>query len=341
MGARSVYAAAHVAAFPDGSIDWESTLGFREHLWAYGFGVAEAMDTAQRGMGLSFDQAGELITRSAARARQLGTAIVSGAGTDQLPPGAHSLDTIAAAYAEQLDFVQATGSRVIVMASRALAASARSAQDYLEVYGRVLDRANGPVMLHWLGEAFDPALAGYWGSGEFAAAADTVLELIRRAGGKVSGVKLSVLNAGHEIALRRRLPPGVRLYTGDDYHYAELIRGDEHGYSDALLGAFAAITVPAAAALAALDRGDLAGYDAAMNPTVPLSRLIFSPPTFDYKAGVAFLAWLNGLQPHFAMLGQFQRRRSAGHLAKVYELARNAGALIDVGLASERWAAHR
>jgi hypothetical protein len=338
MGSRSVYAAAHVAAFPDGSIDWESTLAFREHLWAYGFGVAEAMDTAQRGMGLTFDQAGELISRSAARARQLGTAIVSGAGTDQLPAGEHSLDTIGAAYAEQLKFVQSTGSQVIVMASRALAASARSARDYLEVYGQLLRLADQPVLLHWLGEAFDPALAGYWGSEDFTAAADTVVELIGRAGGKISGVKLSVLDAAKEVALRRRLPPGVRMYTGDDFHYAELIKGDEFGHSDALLGAFAAITAPAAVALAALDRGDLAGYDAAMNPTVPLSRLIFEPPTFDYKVGVAFLAWLNGLQPHFAMLGQLQHRRSAGHLAKVYELAGQAGALIDLPLASQRWA---
>ncbi|HEX9625175.1 MAG TPA: DUF993 family protein [Streptosporangiaceae bacterium] len=336
--ARSVYAAAHVAAFPDGGIDWDATLAFREHLWAHGFGVAEAMDTAQRGLGLSFEQAGELITRSAARAEQLGTAIVSGAGTDQLPGGAHSLETVVAAYAEQLRFVQATGSQVIVMASRALAASARSAGDYLGVYTELLRHADQPVMLHWLGEAFDPALRGYWGSEDFAAAADTVIELIGRADGKISGVKLSVLDAGHEIAMRRRLPPGVRLYTGDDFHYAELIKGDAQGHSDALLGAFAAITAPAAAALAALDRGDLAGYDAAMNPTVPLSRLIFEVPTFDYKVGVAFLAWLNGLQPHFAMLGQLQQRRSAEHLAKVYELAEKAGALIDVGLASRRWA---
>jgi hypothetical protein len=227
------------------------------------------------------------------------------------------------------------------MASRALAASAQSARGYLEVYAKVTERADQPVLLHWLGEAFDPALRGYWGSEDFAAAADTVIEIIRRAGGKVSGVKLSVLNADHEIALRRRLPPGVRLYTGDDYNYADLIKGDAQGHSDALLGAFAAITVPAARALAALDRGDLAGYDAAMNPTVPLSRLIFEPPAFDYKAGIAFLAWLNGLQPHFAMLGQFQRRRSAEHLARVYELARNAGALTDVELASKRWAGQR
>jgi len=333
---RSAYAAAHVAAFPDGSIDWAATMAFREHLWRHGFGLAEAMDTAQRGMGLTFAQAGELITRSAARAAELGAVIASGAGTDQLAPGPHPLPDIVAAYAEQIDLVQSAGSQVILMASRALAASARSAADYQEVYGRVLTLADQPVLLHWLGEAFDPALAGYWGSAKFGAAADTVVDLIERADGKVAGVKLSVLDAGSEIALRRRLPEGVRLYTGDDYNYAELIRGDGQGHSDALLGAFAAVTAPAAAALHALDAGDLAGYDAAIGPTVPLSRLIFEPPAYDYKVGVAFLAWLNGLQAHFAMIGGLQDRRSAGHLTRVFELAARARALRDPELAVSR-----
>ncbi len=333
---RRAYAAAHVAAFPDGSIDWESTMAFREHLWRHGFGVAEAMDTAQRGMGLSAGQAAELIGRSSARAAALGGVIASGAGTDQLTAGRHPLPDIVAAYCEQVERVQAAGSPVILMASRALAASARSADDYLDVYGQVLRRAEHPVLLHWLGSAFDPALAGYWGSERFAAAAGTVLELTRRADGKVEGIKLSVLNAAHEIALRRRLPAGVRMFTGDDFHYAELIRGDADGYSDALLGAFAAVTAPAAAALHALDAGDLAGYDAAMGPTTALSRLVFEPPTHDYKVGVAFLAWLNGLQPHFAMLAGMQRRRSAAHLAGVFELAAQARALADPVLAVSR-----
>jgi hypothetical protein len=333
---RRVYAAAHVAAFPDGSIDWDATMAFREHLWAHGFGLAEAMDTAQRGQGLSYPQASELIRRSATRAAELGTTIASGAGTDQLPAGEHPLGAIVAAYAEQIEQVQATGSDVIVMASRALAASARSADDYLEVYGRLLKLADRPVLLHWLGDVFDPALRGYWGNEEFDLAASTVIELIERADGKVGGVKLSVLDAGSEVALRRRLPAGVRLYTGDDFNYAELIRGDADGHSDALLGAFAAITAPAAAALAALDRGDLAGYDAAMAPTVPLSRLIFESPTYYYKVGVAFLAWLNGFQPCFAMLGGLERRRPARHLLRVFELAAAARALTDPELAVER-----
>ncbi len=335
---RHVYAAAHVAAFPDGTIDWESTIAFREHLWRYGFAVAEAMDTAQRGMGLSFDLARELIGRSARRAEDLGTAIAAGAGTDQLPAGPHSLAVIIGAYEQQLALVQGAGAEVILMASRALAASARSASDYLEVYGQLLKLAERPVILHWLGEAFDPALRGYWGSEDFGAAADAVLDLIDRGDGQVRGIKLSVLNADSERALRRRLPEGVRLYTGDDFNYAELIRGDSDGHSDALLGAFAAIAAPAAAALDALDADDLAGYDAAIGPTVALSRMIFEEPTFNYKAGVAFLAWLGGLQPHFAMLDGLHERRTATHLARVFELAAAARALPRPDVAVERMA---
>ncbi len=334
---RRVYAAAHVAAHPGGeAIDWESTMRFRDYLWAHGFGVAEAMDTAQRGMGLSWEQARELIARSAERGRGAGR-LVCGVGTDQLADGErYPISRIIDAYTEQMAFAQAAGAEVVLMASRALAASARGARDYLDVYGELLRQAERPVILHWLGEAFDPALRGYWGSGEFGAAADTVLELIEMAGGGVDGVKLSVLDAGFEVALRGRLPAGVRLYTGDDFNYADLIRGDAQGHSDALLGAFAAITGPAAAALAALDRGDLLGYDAAIAPTVPLSRLLFEQPTYHYKVGVAFLAWLNGLQPHFAMLGGLERRRPVGHLIRVFELAAAARALVEPGTAAER-----
>ena len=351
---RKVFAAAHVAATPspaagggeDPVIDWDSTMRFRDHLWAHGFGVAEAMDTSQRGMGLSWAQARELIARTAARAGGAGDAggagfpraVAAGAGTDQLADGEdHTISEITAAYAEQMSFVQSTGAQVILMASRALAARARGPRDYLEVYGELLKQADRPVILHWLGEAFDPALRGYWGGQEFDAAAGTVLELIERAGGQVDGIKVSMLDASREVALRRRLPPGVRLYTGDDFNYAELIRGDAAGsHSDALLGAFAAITAPAAAALAALDEGDVAGYDAAIEPTVPLSRAIFEPPTYHYKVGVAFLAWLNGLQPHFAMLAALQRLRPARHLIRVFELAAAARALTQPDLAVER-----
>jgi hypothetical protein len=369
---RRVYAAAHVASVDGGDmIDWEATLGFRDHLWAHGFGVAEAMDTAQRGMGLSWSLARELIASSAERAAARRAAgrfadIACGAGTDHLAAGeTHSITKIIDAYGVQLDYVQSAGAGVILMASRALAAAARGPQDYLDVYGALLKRASRPVILHWLGEAFDPALRGYWG-GDFESAAATVLELIEQAGDKVDGVKLSVLDADKEVALRRKLPAGVRLYTGDDFGYADLIEGTDfndgaanhgaanhgdgnhgaashgaanHDHSDALLGAFAAVTAPAAAALHCLDAGDRAGYRAAIGPTVPLSRLIFAEPTYYYKAGVAFLAWLNGLQPRFLMLEGLERRRPPSHLINVFELAAAAGALTDPDLAVNRMTA--
>ena len=343
---RRVYAAAHVASIDSGDlIDWEATLQFREHLWAHGFAIAEAMDTAQRGMGLSWWLARELIASTAERAaahRAAGrfAGLACGAGTDHLAADkAHSLPAIIDAYSAQLAFVQSAGAQVILMASRALAAAAAGPRDYLEVYGTLLKQAAQPVILHWLGEAFDPALRGYWGGADFETAAATVLDLIDQAGDKVDGIKLSVLDADKEVALRRRLPAGIRLYTGDDFGYAELIKGDEAGHSDALLGAFAAVTAPAAAALHALDAGDLAGYDTAIGPTVPLSRLIFEEPTYYYKAGVAFLAWVNGFQPRFSMLDGLERRRPASHLIKVFELAAAAGALTDPDLAVSRMAA--
>jgi dihydrodipicolinate synthase/N-acetylneuraminate lyase len=345
---RRVYAAAHVTARSGDVIDWDATIGFRDHLWAHGFGVAEAMDTAQRGMGLSWARARELIARSAERLAKhraagalppSGPALACGAGTDQLADGQrHSLAAIARAYQEQVAFVQDAGADVILMASRALAASAGSARDYLDVYGELLEQAARPVILHWLGAAFDPALRGYWGGRDFDAAADTVIELIERGGANVAGIKLSVLDPGKEVALRRRLPAGVRLYTGDDFNYAALIRGDATGYSDALLGIFAAIAAPAAAALRALDEGNIAGYDAAMAPTVPLSRVIFEEPTYHYKVGVAFLAWLNGHQPAFSMLGGLERERAKDHLVRVFELAAAAGALTEPELAVCRMA---
>ena len=340
---RRVYAAAHVASVDSGDlIDWAATLKFRDHLWAHGFAVAEAMDTAQRGMGLSWGLARELIASTAERAAARRAAgrfagLACGAGTDHLAADVrHSLPAITDAYAVQLDYVQSAGSQVILMASRALAAAAAGPRDYLQVYGALLKQAAQPVILHWLGEAFDPALRGYWGGGDFETAAGCVLDLVEQDGDKIDGIKLSVLDAAQEVSLRRRLPSGIRLYTGDDFGYADLIKGDGLGHSDALLGAFAAVTAPAAAALRALDAGDLAGYDAAIGPTVPLSRHLFEAPTYYYKAGVAFLAWLNGLQPRFSMLDGFERRRSAGHLIRVFELAAAARALTDPDLAVSR-----
>ncbi len=343
---RRVYAAAHVASIDGGDlVDWESTLRFRDHLWDHGFAVAEAMDTAQRGMGLPWGLARELIASTAERAaarRGAGrfAGLACGAGTDHLAAdGSHSLSQIIGAYEAQLGYVQSAGTGVILMASRALAAAARGPRDYLDVYAAVLKQASQPVILHWLGEAFDPALRGYWGGAHFESAAATVLDLIDQSGDRIDGIKLSVLDAAQEISLRRRLPAGIRLYTGDDFGYADLIRGDEAGHSDALLGAFAAVTAPAAAALHSLDAGDLAGYEAAIGPTVPLSRLIFEEPTYHYKAGVAFLAWLNGLQPRFSMLDGLERSRPAAHLIRVFELAAAAGALTDPDLAVSRMSA--
>ncbi|HET8915295.1 MAG TPA: dihydrodipicolinate synthase family protein [Propionibacteriaceae bacterium] len=341
---RIVFAAAHVVADPRGEnvpgapavIDWEATLAFRRHLFRYGLGVAEAMDTAQRNMGLDWPATQELITRSSALAREHGARIASGAGTDQLLAPAGSLDEVTRAYLEQVEFVEAAGSQVIVMASRQLAAVARSADDYLGVYSTLLAQATRPVILHWLGEMFDPQLSGYWGSTDIPTATRTFLDLINEHGAKVDGVKVSLLSADHEQELRAALPQGVRLYTGDDYNYPELIEGDGLYHSDALLGAFAAIAPAASAALSALDAGDIDRYRREMDPTLELSRHIFAAPTYYYKTGIAFLAWLNGHQDGFVMVGGLQSARSIVHLGRVFELANEAQLLTDPELAAHR-----
>ncbi len=340
---RVAFAAAHVVADGRGenvpgapaAIDWESTLAFRAHLFSYGFGVAEAMDTAQRNMGLDWPAVQELVRRSAAQARDHGARIASGAGTDHASE-LGSLVAVRDAYLEQVGFVESCGSQVIVMGSRQLAALARTPDDYLGVYDAVLSQVREPVVLHWLGEAFDPQLRGYWGSTDVDVATETFLDLVRAHADKVDGVKVSLLSADHEICLRAALPEGVRLYTGDDFNYPELIRGDGAHHSDALLGAFAAIAPAGAAALAALDAGDLATYDAEMAPTLPLSRHIFEAPTWHYKTGIAFLSWLSGHQPGFTMVGGLQSARSAVHLGRLFELANDARLLPDPDLAAHR-----
>lgn len=344
FSSRVAFAAAHVVADPRGEnvpgapavIDWETTLAFRQHLFRYGLGVAEAMDTAQRNMGLDWSATQELITRSAALAREHGARIASGAGTDQLLGPVGSLEEVTRAYLEQVEFVEAAGSQVIMMASRQLAATARSAEDYLQVYSSVLTQASRPVILHWLGEMFDPQLSGYWGSIDIPTATRTFLDLINEHTTKVDGVKVSLLSADHEQQLRTALPSGVRLYTGDDFNYPELIEGDGDHHSDALLGAFAAVAPAAAAALSALDEGDIDLYRAEMAPTLPLSRHIFSVPTYYYKTGIAFLAWLNGQQDGFVMVGGLQSARSIVHLALIFELANEAQLLTDPELAAHR-----
>jgi hypothetical protein len=344
--ARVVFAAAHVVCDPfaevapgaPAALDWEATLAFRRHLWSLGFGVAEAMDTAQRGMGLDWPTSLELIRRSLAEAKALGGRIACGAGTDHLPPRAGlTLDDVAAAYAEQCGAVEAAGGQIILMASRALAAIARGPDDYAEVYGRILAQVRQPVILHWLGDMFDPALTGYWGSGDLDAAADACVQIIADHAPRIDGIKVSLLDDRREIALRRRLPAGVRMYTGDDFNYAALIRGDEQGYSDALLGIFDPIAPVASAAFQALDAGDLPRYEALLAPTVPLSRHIFQRPTFSYKTGVVFLAYLNGHQRHFRMVGGQEGARSIVHLAELFALADRAGVLLDPERAAERF----
>ncbi|MFI7606560.1 dihydrodipicolinate synthase family protein [Micromonospora sp. NPDC049366] len=341
---RVAFAAAHVVADPFGdnvpgapaAVDWESTLAFRRHLWSYGLGVAEAMDTAQRGMGLDWATTRELIDRSAAAAREVGGRIAAGAGTDHVPADLATLDEVTAAYEEQAEVVEASGAQVILMASRQLARLAGGPEDYAKVYDRLLTQVSRPVILHWLGPMFDPALNGYWGSADIPTATAALLDLIRRHAHRVDGVKVSLLDAGHERELRAALPAGVRLYTGDDFNYPELIRGDRTHHSDALLGIFAAIAPAASGALQALDRGDLAGYDAAFAPTVPLARHIFGTPTWYYKTGIAFLAWLSGHQPGFTMVAGLQSARGVVHLADLARLADDARLLPDPDLAAAR-----
>jgi hypothetical protein len=343
---RIAFAAAHVVADPladnnpwlDASIDWDKTIAFREYLWDLGLGVAESMDTAQRGMGLSWNDARELIRRAleAAKARP-GVKIACGVGTDHIAPGPDvTVDDVIRAYEEQIEAVEAMNGRLIVMASRALARAAKSPADYARVYGRILKQVKEPVILHWLGEMFDPALAGYWGSGDHMAAMDTCLEIIAANAAKVDGVKISLLSKKKEIAMRRRLPVGVRMYTGDDFNYAELIAGDEEGYSDALLGIFDAIAPAASAGLARIAKGDIQGFHGILEPTVPLSRHIFKDPTRFYKTGVVFLAWLNGLQDHFLMIGGQESARSLLHLSELFRLADKARVLHDPDRAAAR-----
>lgn len=341
--ARIVYSAAHVVADPfsasdpsgRAAVDWESTMAFRRHLAGMGLGIAEAMDTAQRGMGLDWPGALELIRRTRA---ELPEALVgNGCGTDHLDPAdARTLDDVIRAYLEQVEAIQGLGGRIVLMASRALARFATSPDDYLHVYGKVLAACDQPVILHWLGDMFDPQLAGYWGSADFPAAQETVLAVIKENLAKVDGIKMSLLDKDKEIALRRRLPLGVKMYTGDDFNYPELIEGDEQGFSHALLGIFDPLAPAAALAVGRLGRGDRAGFRAVMDPTVPLARTIFRAPTQYYKTGVVFLAWLNGFQHHFIMLNGHSAMRPLPYFTEVFRQSDSCGLLRDPELAVHR-----
>lgn len=349
---RIAYSAAHVVADPlatvdpwlTAAVDWDATIAYRRHLWSLGLGVAEAMDTAQRGMGLDWKTSLELIRRSLDAAKDVpGAFVASGCGTDHLDIDAvKSVDDVIRGYEEQMEAIEALGGKLIVMASRALARVATGPADYERVYGRVLSQAKQPVVLHWLGDMFDPALAGYWGTQDLDAAMDTALGIIAAHAAKVDGIKISLLDKDKEIAMRRRLPPGVRMYTGDDFNYAELIAGDgfgsepTHGRSDALLGIFDAIAPAASAALGELAAGNVERFHAILGPTVPLSRHIFQAPTRFYKTGVVFMAWLNGHQSHFTMVGGQQSTRSLQHLAELFRLADAADLLERPELAVQR-----
>ena len=343
---RVAYAAAHVVVDPladndpwlDRNIDWERTIAFREYLWDLGLGVAEAMDTAQRGMGLDWAGAKELITHVQSAARNRSDALIAyGAGTDHLTPSPDvTIDDVIRAYEEQVAFVEGQGGRIILMASRALAAAAKGPDDYIRVYNRILGQVKEPVMIHWLGSMFDPALAGYWGSSDDLRAMETAVTIINDNAAKVDGVKISLLSAEKEIVMRRRLDPSVKMYTGDDFNYAELIAGDSQGYSHALLGIFDAIAPAASAALSKLAQNDLDAFHRILAPTVPLSRHIFKAPTRFYKTGVVFLAYLNGFQDHFQMLGGQQSTRSIVHLSELFRLADTARVLRDPDLAVQR-----
>ena len=345
--ARIAFSAAHVVADPradvdpwlTAAVDWDRTIAYRRHLWSLGLGVAEAMDTAQRGMGLDLASSLELIRRSLDAARDFGPGalLASGAGTDQLAPGPDvTVDGVVRAYETQCEAIEAMGGRIILMASRALAACARSPDDYHYVYGRVLGGVRDKVIIHWLGDMFDPALAGYWGHADLSAAMQTCLDIMHAHADKIDGIKISLLDKEREITMRRRLPLGVRMYTGDDFNYPELIAGDEHGHSDALLGIFDAIAPAAAAALGSLQRNELSAFHDILAPTVPLSRHIFRAPTRFYKTGVVFMAYLNGHQDHFTMVGGQQSARSAVHLAELFRLADAAGLLADPDDAAAR-----
>lgn len=340
---RRALAAAHVVADPysardpwlESAIDWDATLAYRRHLWSWGMGVAEAMDTAQRGMGLDWSSSLELIGRSLDAAKDFkGAVVFSGAGTDHVASA--DVAGVIAAYEEQCAAIEKLGGRIILMASRALAAGAKSPEDYAKVYDRVLGQVKEPVIIHWLGGMFDPALEGYWGHKDHARAMDVCLDMLRRNAAKVEGIKISLLDKDKEIAMRRRLPQGVRMYTGDDFNFAELIEGDAGGHSDALLGIFDAIAPAACAALSALAAGQHERYHEILAPTVPLSRHIFCAPTRFYKTGVVFMAWLNGHQEHFVMVGGQQSARHIVHLAELFRLADAAGLLADPGLACAR-----
>ena len=351
---RIAYAAAHVVADPrkevdpwlQTAVDWDATIKYRRYLWSLGLGVAEAMDTAQRGMGLDWPTSLELIQRSIDAARdfsathQINTLLASGAGTDHLKASpAVTLEDVTAAYELQCEAIERAGGKIVLMASRALVRAATTTEDYVRVYDRILAQVEQPVIIHWLGGMFDPELIGYWGSDDDWKAMEICLSIIHHNEKKIDGIKISLLDEKKEISMRERLPATVRMYTGDDFNFPDLIAGDEQGHSDALLGIFDPIAPVASAALEALAQEGYKTYFELLNPTVPLSRYMFKAPTRFYKTGVVFLAYLNGHQNHFLMVGGQEGARSTLHLAELFRLADQAGLLRDPGFAAKQMAA--
>jgi len=344
LASRRAFAAVHVVADPlaentptsGAHVDWDATLAFRRHLWSWGLPVAEAMDTAQRGMGLDWATTRELIIRSTTEARSVGGDIACGANTDQLPEGQAAAERIVDAYLEQIDLIESHGGQAVVMASRHLAAVASGPDDYQKVYSQILGHVSGKAIVHWLGDMFDPALAGYWGSPNLNEAADSFITVIAENAAKIDGVKLSLLDMDREVELRRRLPNGVRMYTGDDFNYPTTIKGDDHHHSDAFLGAFDLIAPAASAAIQALDNDEADQFDKILAPTLPLARHVFSTPTYYYKTGVVFMAYLCGHQNHFRMVNGLEAARSIVHLSRQFVLADQAGLFPDPDLAAHR-----
>jgi len=346
LNSRRVFAAVHVVADPladnnavsPARLDWDATLAFRRHLWSWGMSVADAMDTAQRGMGLDWEATRELIVRSIAEAKSVGGDIACGANTDQLPEGPAEIGRIIDAYLEQITLIEGAGGQAVMMASRHLAATASDLEDYQRVYSEVLSQATHPVIIHWLGDMFDPLLAGYWGASDLDTAADGFIAILTENSSAVDGVKISLLEKEREVDLRRRLPDGLRMYTGDDFNFPELIAGDGQSHSDAFLGAFDILAPAASAAIQALDAGEPDQFEKILSPTVPLARHVFAAPTFYYKTGVVFMAYLNGHQAHFRMVNGQEASRSVLHLSRQFTLADQAGLLEDPELAVHRMA---
>lgn len=324
-------------------IDWAATMALRTRLDDLGFGIAEAMDTAQR-FFLGWQSAERLIRECGKR--NLTHGFIAGAGVDQ-SPGARSKAEIVDAVVEQVGVIQSAGGYAILLPLVWLAQNDCGEQDYVDVYAAIIDQCDGPLCVHWLGEMFMPALRGYFPGDSFA-------RVMAHDAAKVRGCKLSLLDAELERRVRRELATRDQVvFTGDDFHFASLIAGDdgshvEHytdfgghqlahgGFSHALLGVFDGIAEPASVALQFLAHGDRARFFEILQPCEQLGQLLFAAPTQHYKAGLAFLGWLNGLQENFMLVNREERARNTEHYLRVASLASRAGAIGNAAVATDR-----